>query len=155
MREEGHRREIERTFREALRRDRARTKILRMSSFGVIEMTRQRIRPSLHRSAYDDCPHCGGTGQVKSPESVSIEVMRLLMLAVHRDDVRRIDLKVHPTVAAYLNNRKRRELVAVEVKGNVTIQVRSDPHVPAEHVSVDAFNADDHPVQFQSPREDA
>ena len=58
MREERHRRGVERALREAIKRDRARTKVLRMSAFGLIEMTRQRIRPSLKRSIYEDCPHC-------------------------------------------------------------------------------------------------
>ena len=62
MRKERHRRGVERALRDAVKRDRARTKILRTSPFGLIEMTRQRIRPSLKRSAYRDCPCCRGTG---------------------------------------------------------------------------------------------
>src|SRR5262249_10868801 len=58
IREEKHRRGVERALRDAIKRDRARTKILKMSAFGLIEMTRQRIRPSLKRSVYQDCPHC-------------------------------------------------------------------------------------------------
>src|SRR5712692_9253835 len=65
MRDEKHRRDVERALREAVKRDRARTKVLRISQFGIIEMTRQRIRPSLKRSVYHDCPHCRGGGQVK------------------------------------------------------------------------------------------
>ena len=71
-------------LRDAMRRDRARTKILRISQFGLIEMTRQRIRPSLKRSIFADCPHCRGSGFVKTNESMSIEVMRMLQLAAHR-----------------------------------------------------------------------
>ncbi len=66
MRDEKHRRGVEKAMRDAVKRDRARTKILRISQFGIIEMTRQRIRPSLKRSVYQDCPHCHGTGQVKT-----------------------------------------------------------------------------------------
>src|SRR5207237_254163 len=77
MREERHRRGVERALREAIKRDRARTKVLRMSAFGLIEMTRQRIRPSLKRSIYEDCPQCTGAGVVKTAESMSIDVMRL------------------------------------------------------------------------------
>ena len=62
MRDERHRRGVEKALRDAIKRDRARTKVLRMSAFGLIEMTRQRIRPSLKRSVYEDCPHCGGAG---------------------------------------------------------------------------------------------
>src|SRR5205085_6459 len=66
MRKERHRRGVERALREAMRRDRARTKILRTSPFGLVEMTRQRIRPSLKRSVFRECPGCTGTGVVKT-----------------------------------------------------------------------------------------
>jgi ribonuclease E len=124
MREDRHRRDVERAMRDAVRRDRARTKVLRISQFGIIEMTRQRIRPSLKRSVYQDCPHCHGTGQVKTCESMSIEVMRLLQLAVHRPLVQRIDVRVHETVAQYLLNRKRKEIVQLEEQGGKPIAVR-------------------------------
>ncbi|MCJ7839114.1 MAG: fumarylacetoacetate hydrolase family protein, partial [Burkholderiales bacterium] len=70
----------ERALRDAVKRDRARTKILRTSPFGLVEMTRQRVRPSLKRSVFRDCPSCKGTGVVKSAESMAIEAIRLLML---------------------------------------------------------------------------
>src|SRR5919108_2347408 len=70
MREEKHRRGVEKALRDAVRRDRARTKILKISQFGLIEMTRQRIRPSLKRSIFADCPHCRGSGFVKTSESL-------------------------------------------------------------------------------------
>src|SRR5207248_537817 len=95
MRDEKHRRGVERALREAVERDRARTKVLKISAFGLIEMTRQRIRPSLKRSVYQDCQHCRGTGQVKTVESMSIEVARLLQLAVHRPLIQRVEVQVH------------------------------------------------------------
>src|SRR5438045_6659868 len=97
-------------MREAVKRDRARTKILKISAFGIIEMTRQRIRPSLKRSVYQDCPHCHGTGQVKTCESMSIDVMRMLQLAAHRDKIHRIQVAVAEDVAHYLPNKKRTEI---------------------------------------------
>ena len=63
--------------------------MLRISPFGLIEMTRQRIRPSLRRSIYEDCPCCHGTGLVKTAESMAIEVMRLLLSSAHREQVSR------------------------------------------------------------------
>ena len=87
MRKEKHRRGVERALRDAVKRDRARTKILRTSPFGLIEMTRQRIRPSLKRSAYIDCPCCHGTAVVKTPESMAIDVVRLLILASQRPPI--------------------------------------------------------------------
>src|SRR5205807_6557525 len=67
LRYERHRRELEKRIHDNLRHDRAKTKVLRMSQFGIIEMTRQRMRPSLKRSIYFDCPHCKGAGLAKTP----------------------------------------------------------------------------------------
>jgi ribonuclease E len=123
MREERHRRGVEKALRDAVQRDRARTKILRISQFGIIEMTRQRIRPSLKRSAFHECSHCKGTGHVKTGESVSIEVMRMLQLAVNRGHIVRIDVRVHDEVAKYLLNRKRKEIVALEESGSKQVSI--------------------------------
>ncbi len=113
MRKERHRRGVERALRDAMRRDRARTRILRTSPFGLIEMTRQRIRPSLKRSVFTDCPCCSGRGVVKTEESMAIEVIRSLMLAGQNPQVSRVTIRVNDRVAAYLNNRKRRELARI------------------------------------------
>jgi ribonuclease E len=125
MREDRHRRGVEKALRDAVERDRARTKILRISQFGLIEMTRQRIRPSLKRSAFQDCTHCKGTGHVKTVESVSIEVMRMLQLAVNREHIQRIDIRVHDEVAQYLLNRKRKEIVGLEETGKKLVSITS------------------------------
>ncbi len=125
MREDRHRRGVEKALRDAVRRDRARTKILRISQFGLIEMTRQRIRPSLKRSAFQDCTHCKGTGHVKTCESVSIEVMRMLQLAVNREHIQRIDIRVHDEAAQYLLNKKRKEIVTLEDQGQKQVTITS------------------------------
>src|SRR6266481_4827609 len=125
MRDEKHRRGVERALRDAIKRDRARTKILRISAFGLIEMTRQRIRPSLKRSVYQDCAHCGGTGQVKTCESMSIDVMRMLQLAAHRENIHRIQIKVAEDVAVYLLNKKRKEITHLEEAGDLLVTINS------------------------------
>src|SRR5207247_2052595 len=119
MRDEKHRRDVERALRDAVKRDRARTKILKISAFGIIKMTRQRIRPSLKRSVYQDCPYCHGSSQVKTCESMSIDVMRMLQLAAHRENVLRIEARVHEDVANYLLNKKRKEITRLEEAGNL------------------------------------
>lgn len=134
MREERHRRGVERALHDAVRRDRARTKILRISPFGLIEMTRQRIRPSLRRSVYEDCPCCAGTGQVKTAESMAIDVMRLLMTNANREDVSRVTVDVHERVAAFLNNRKRRDITNLEEIYNVSISINAMVGVGPEHL---------------------
>jgi ribonuclease E len=88
-------------------------------------MTRQRIRPSLKRSAFQDCGHCKGTGHVKTSESVSIEVMRMLQLAVNREHIARIEIRVHDDVAQYLHNKKRKEVVTLEERGNKQVTITS------------------------------
>ena len=140
MRQEKHRRGVERALRDAMDRDRARTKIMRTSPFGLIEMTRQRIRPSLKRSVYDDCPCCSGRGIVKTAESMAIEVVRKLMMASRKDDITRVTVRVHEGVSAYLNNKKRREIMALEEVGDMVIQVLSIEGLFPEHLELDCRN---------------
>ena len=152
MRDEKHRRSVERAIREAVKRDRARTKILRMSQFGLVEMTRQRIRPSLKRSVYEDCQNCSGAGVVKTAESMAIDVMRLLALVTHRNDVRRVHLSVAPSVETYLNNRKRREITQIETDANLLVVVRHQESAPAEHLSFECFDAQNNEIRlFPAP----
>ena len=148
MRKEKHRRSVERALRDAVRRDRARTKILRTSPFGLIEMTRQRIRPSLKRSVFKDCPGCSGTGVVKTAESMAIEVVRLLILASHRQDVARVTVTVAEDVATYLNNKKRRELARIEDSGGIAVQVLGSEHVPPEHLDWQCEDSTGREVKF-------
>lgn len=137
MRKERHRRNVERALRDAVKRDRARTKILRTSPFGLIEMTRQRIRPSLKRSVYRDCPGCTGTGVVKTAESMALEVMRILLVSTQYEGVCRISVTVADDVATYLNNRKRREIASLEEPGKLTIQILGVEHASPEYFKLE------------------
>lgn len=137
MRKERHRRGVERALRDAMRRDRARTKILRTSPFGLIEMTRQRIRPSLKRSVYGDCPCCSGRGVVKTAESMAIEVVRILMLASQQPHVSRVTVRVNDEVASYLNNKKRREIMKLEDDAQMVVQILSSEGAFPEHLEVE------------------
>ncbi|MDP7018851.1 MAG: Rne/Rng family ribonuclease [Pirellulaceae bacterium] len=142
MRREKHRRGVERSLRDAMKRDRARTKILRTSPFGLVEMTRQRVRPSLKRSVYDDCPCCEGRGLVKTAESMSIEVIRVIMLASQRSGVVRVTVRVNDQVATYLNNKKRKEIARLEDSG-IDIQVLGNESLFPEHLELDCRDAND------------
>lgn len=148
MRHERHRRGVERALRDAVHRDRARTKILRTSPFGLIEMTRQRIRPSLKRSAYCDCPYCRGGGVVKTPESMSIDVIRLLMLASQDPQIAKITITVADEVASYLSNRKRRDLSRLEDEGNMTLQILGAKGVSPEYLHVECRDGENREVKF-------
>ncbi|MFO0798895.1 MAG: Rne/Rng family ribonuclease [Gemmataceae bacterium] len=152
MRGEAHRRNVENVLREAMRRDRARTKILRISQFGIIEMTRQRIRPSLKRSIFADCSHCKGTGFVKTSESASIEVMRLVQLAAHRAPaVQSVHVTVHQDVAHYLQNRRRRELAKLEERANFEVVVTGQSGVSPDTCLVKCFDHNGAEVRLIPP----
>ncbi|HEY2147559.1 MAG TPA: Rne/Rng family ribonuclease [Pirellulales bacterium] len=148
MRKERHRRGLERALREAMKRDRARTKILRTSPFGLIEMTRQRIRPSLKRSVYKDCPGCTGTGVVKTAESMAIEVIRLLILSAQREDIAKVSVTVAEEVATYLNNKKRREMARLEDEGQMTIQVFGKESISPEHLVIECQDSAGREIKF-------
>ncbi len=126
MRDNKNKREVEKEFREALRGDRARSRALKMSAFGLIELTRQRMRPSLQSSTYLMCPHCKGSGVVKSYESQAIEILRLLRLAAGRKEIKRIDITVPREVAMFLQNEKRQILARYETEQDKQIIVTPD-----------------------------
>jgi ribonuclease E len=148
MRKERNRRSVEHTLRDAVKRDRARTKILRTSPFGLIEMTRQRIRPSIKRSVYKECPACSGSGLVKSAESMAIEVVRKLLMCAHTTGVARITVTVEEEVANYLNNKKRRDLVQLEQESNVEVQVVSGEGLSPEYLKIDCIDANGREVRI-------
>lgn len=142
MRKEGHRRKVEKTLRDAMKRDRARTKILRTSPFGLIEMTRQRIRPSFKRSVYEDCPCCRGRSLVKTAESMSIEATRLIMMACQQSNAVRVVVRVNENVAAYLNNRKRRDLIKLEETTGVNVLILGSDTLFPEHLDIECRDKD-------------
>ena len=150
MRKESHRRKVERALRDALAGDRARTKILRTSPFGLVEMTRQRIRPSLKRSIYKDCPCCEGRGLVKTAESMSIEVVRMLALAVKNEHIQRVTVRVNDAVAAHLNNQKRRSVMEMEDAGDMTVQILGSEGLYPEHLEMDCRDGNGERVEIDS-----
>ena len=150
MRKETHRRKVERTLRDAMANDRARTKILRTSPFGLIEMTRQRIRPSLKRSIYNDCPCCEGRGLVKTAESMSIEVIRTLALAVKNQNIIRVTVRVNDQVAAHLNNNKRREVMEMEDVAKMSVQILGSEALYPEHLEMDCRDDRGERVELES-----
>src|SRR5215212_6684745 len=126
LRYERNRRELEKRLHDNFKNDRAKTKVLRMSQFGIIEMTRQRMRPSLKRSIYFDCPHCKGAGLVKTPESMSLDVMRRISIAINDLKVARVELAVCPDVVFYLQNKKRVQIADLERQYNKRVLIRSE-----------------------------
>ncbi len=141
MRDNKHKREVERVFRDALKTDRARSRVLKMSLFGLIELTRQRMRPSLQSSTYQKCPHCEGTGFVKSYESQAIELIRLLQTAVARKEVQRIELRISPETADFLQNQRRTALAKLETEYEKEITVHADWKINGQNRKVTGYDA--------------
>jgi ribonuclease E len=148
MRSYKHRKEVEKVFREAVKADRARTRIMRISQFGVVEMTRQRMRPSLQFSTYLACPHCGGTGFIKSHESSAIEIIRLLNLSASKKQIKRIELSVSPEVADYLHNEKRTTIAEIEQLSGKRVVVHSVPDYSGEKYDLVCYNERDSVVKL-------
>ena len=153
MRMDRHRRGVERALRDAMKRDRARTKILRTSPFGLIEMTRQRIRPGLKRGAFKDCPCCEGRGVVKTEESMSLEVIRMLLLAAQQQKCVTVTVRVQDQVAAFLNNQKRKEISELEEEGSMKIQILGSETVWPEHLEMDCRDKNGNPVRVGKKKE--
>ena len=131
-----NRREVEKALRIALKRDRARSWITRISRFGIIEMTRQRVRPSLERSNYEPCSACRGSGVVKSPRSVGIGILRQVRGALAQKRRKSCEVIVAPYVAEYLLNERRRALVELETQHGKPILVKADQTFGSEHFVV-------------------
>src|SRR4051812_29547033 len=140
LRYERHRRDLEHKLHELLKKDRAKTKVLRMSQFGIIEMTRQRMRPSLKRSVYFDCPHCKGAGLVKTPESMSLDAMRRVAIAINDLKVARVELTINPEVNFHLQNKKRRQIAELEDRFNKRVIVRADTHMGLDDMRLDLYD---------------
>jgi len=122
-----HRRAVEKCLRQATSVDRARSKMLRISQFGIIEMTRQRMRPSLKSTTFADCPHCKGSGLIKTPESMAIGIMRNIQSLVTRGNLVSINVELSPEVAGYLQNRKRHFLAQLEQTHQKQIILEANP----------------------------
>ena len=131
-----------------MKRDRARTKILRTSPFGLVEMTRQRIKPGLKRSLYQECPCCSGRGNVKTEESMALDVIRLLLRAKQQTSCASVTVRVNEKVSSYLNNQKRRELAELEGGEQMDIRILGSENVFPEFLEVECRDANNAVVQL-------
>ena len=138
---EKHKREVEKTLWEAVKRDRARTKMLRMSKFGIIEMTRQRIRKNIESASYEACPTCAGSGQVLTLESMALNTFRRLRAALKGEHIDRIEVVAAARVAQYLLNRKRREILDLEERDSVEVEILGDPSYAIDKAEVNCYTS--------------
>ena len=145
MYQAGHRKKVEQRMRDNLKKDRARSRIGPISSFGLLEMTRQRMRASLRKSLHTECGHCMGRGYTLSSESVVLTVMRRLALVMQRQDVARVELTISPDVAFQLLNRKRLELTHLEEQHKKPVLVRVGGRT-IDHIVIAAFDPRNTPL---------
>ncbi|MEQ8354185.1 MAG: Rne/Rng family ribonuclease [Kiloniellaceae bacterium] len=137
MEESRRNREVERRLKESLRTDRARIQLGRISPFGLLEMSRQRMRPSLFESSTETCPHCGGDGRIRTIESLALQVLRRLEEEGIREPGGEMKATVPTQVALYLLNRKRDHLVAIEQRYDFKVSVETDDHLATDAFSIE------------------
>jgi ribonuclease E len=126
MRERSHRGKLEKAVRSYMRQDKARTKVGRLSRFGLMEMSRQRMRPPIDFGSFERCGVCRGKGQIPSTESLVLRFMRKLKLATLKSEITQVRGIVPQNVADYLLNRKRSEILELEQRRNLQITIQGD-----------------------------
>ncbi|MBO6901987.1 MAG: ribonuclease E/G [Rhizobiaceae bacterium] len=136
MEENRNNRSVEKRLKECLKNDRARIQVGRISHFGLLEMSRQRIRASVLESTTQPCPHCGGTGHVRSESSVALLVIRAIEEALLKDNRHHITVKTPFSTALYILNHKRQNLADLEAQFGLTITVEADDSVSGQHYSI-------------------
>ncbi|MDR1164146.1 MAG: Rne/Rng family ribonuclease, partial [Candidatus Accumulibacter sp.] len=127
-------REVESRLRENLRLDRARVQTSKISRFGLMELSRQRLRPALEESSYITCPRCSGTGHIRSAESAALHILRILEEEAMKENTAAIQAQIPVDVATFLFNEKRYDLQAIELRHKVGILLIPNTHLnPPQH----------------------
>ncbi|MEG3755133.1 ribonuclease E [Psychromonas arctica] len=131
-----HQREVENRMRESVRQDRARIQLGRISRFGLMEMSRQRIRPSLGESASRVCPRCHGQGTIRDNDSLSLAILRLIEEEGLKENTAQIQARVPVAVAAYLLNEKRKAVAKIENRHGCEVYIVPDANLLTPHFEV-------------------
>jgi ribonuclease E len=130
-------REVEKEVKKSLENDKARVSVGRISTFGLLEMSRQRLKATLATGSYLPCPHCDGAGRLKSPESQAVSLLRKIHASAAKGQVSRIDAQLPRDVAAYLLNHKREELVTMERDHHLQIHIHGNRDFLADQVEIE------------------
>ena len=138
MRSSRHVRQVEKAMRDALRQDKARYDVTRISKLGLMEISRERLRPEKSSLRYVDCPVCAGTGSIKTVEAAALQALRRLQTRVVRGDLENIEVVLPPEVAEYLLNQKRQELIGLEERYGTAIVVKGDPRLLRDDAEIRA-----------------
>jgi ribonuclease E len=148
MESNGHVRKVEKAMKEALKNDRARIQVGRISSFGLMEMSRQRLRTGVLEASTKPCPHCEGSGLMRTASSAGLSALRMLEDEAARGRGSRIVLRAGREAAIYVLNRKRHEIAEVEQRYGVMVEVLIDESFEGAKMSVESLG----PPPLQRPR---
>ena len=146
-----HQRDVENRLRDALKMDRARVQIGRISRFGLLEMSRQRLRPSLGESSQIVCPRCTGQGTIRGVESLSLSVLRLIEEEVMKDNTLRVVAHVPVDVGTYLLNEKRELLFGLEARHKTDVMLIPSPALETPEYDVQRIRKDESLVDQPTP----
>lgn len=130
MRDKNHNREVEKVLKEKTKEDRAKVDFSHISKFGILEFSRERLRPSLESRSYQTCQTCMGRGLVPSVESAALAFFRQIWMGISHKQVRRVQARLPLEVGSYLLNKKRREIGDLESRHDVEILILADPAIP-------------------------
>ena len=150
MEEKRNNRAVEKKLKDCLKNDRARIQVGRISHFGLLEMSRQRIRASVLESTTQICTHCGGTGHVRSQSSVALHVLRGIEEHLLKNTTHDITVRTTPETALYLLNQKRNTVVDYEKRFGVSIYIESDDGIGSSHFAIDRGDPVENPVRIES-----
>ncbi|RCX30664.1 ribonuclease E [Thioalbus denitrificans] len=142
-------REVENRLRDALKVDRARVQVGRISRFGLLEMSRQRLRPSLGESSHVVCPRCEGQGTIRSIESLSLSIIRLVEEEAMKDNTGQVVVQVPVEVGTFLLNEKRAAVSQIEAHNGIRVLILPNPHMHTPHFELERTRRDD--SQAQAP----
>jgi hypothetical protein len=145
MDEKRNNRTVERRLKDALRNDRARIQVGRISHFGLLEMSRQRIRSSVLESSTEKCPHCGGSGHMRSVSSVALQLLRALEEVLLKGATHNLIVRTRPEIALYVLNQKRAHLRALEERFQISITIDRDEQTPGDVSAATGGDAHDGP----------
>jgi len=142
MRHASNRKEVENRFKERLRRDRAKSTTASISPFGLLELTRQRMRGSMESQHFAECPTCRGRGLVQRPGSVADSALRELSALIDHPKIQRVELVVNPRVASELLSTRRSSMVRTELIANKSVDVRVSDALPLDRYSIYGYEKD-------------
>lgn len=138
-----HQRDVENVLRDVLKKDRARVQMGKLSRFGLLELSRQRLKPALGESSHVACPRCAGTGVIRGIESTALHVLRMVQEEAMKDNTGEVHAQVPVDVATFLLNEKRAELFAMEERLDVNVVLIPNIHLENPHYEINRIRIDD------------